>query len=83
MTHARRTTPVLALLVVAAVTMLVFEAPIMRVIGVLALFGFVIAGVFAIADHEFLDPDSELDADATKSVHDENAIGGIRRGQES
>ena len=83
MTRERRTTLVLALLVVAVVTMLVFEAPIMRVIGVLALFGFVVAGVFAIADHEFLDPESELDADATKFVHDENTEVGIRRGQES
>ena len=83
MTRARRTALVLALLVVAAVTMLVFEAPIMRAIGVLALFGFVVAGVFAIADHEFLDPDSELDADAAKLVHEENAGVGNRRGQES
>ena len=82
MTRARRTALVLALLVVAAVTMLVFEAPIMRVIGVLSLFGFVVAGVFAIADHEFLDPDSEPDADPAKSVHDEVAAVGNRPGQE-
>ena len=54
----------LALLAVAVVTMLVFEQTITRVIGVLALFGFVVAGAFAIAEHEFLDPDSDIDTDA-------------------
>ena len=46
----------LALLVTAVVTMVVFEQTITRVVGVLALFGFVVAGAFAIADPAFLDP---------------------------
>ncbi len=79
MSRARRTALVFVLLAVAAVTMLGFEATITRVIGVLALFGFVVAGAFAIADHEFLDPD----ADGAKSVNDEPAETGIRRAQES
>ena len=73
--RGRRTGLVFALLAVAVVTMLVFEATNTRVIGVLALFGFVVAGAFAIADHDFLDPDSE-------SVHDDAAAMGTRRAQE-
>jgi hypothetical protein len=49
-----RAVPALALLAVGAVTMLVFESTVTRIIGVLALFGFVIAGVFAIADPRWL-----------------------------
>ena len=45
-----------ALLAVTLVTMLVLE---WRLIGVLAMFGFIVAGVFAIARPEFLDPDPE------------------------
>ena len=56
-----RTRLVFALLAVAVVFMLVFEAPLTRVVGVLALFGFVVAGAFAIADHEFLHPDADGD----------------------
>jgi hypothetical protein len=74
-TRPRRTALVFALLMVAVVTMLVFEAAITRVIGVLALFGFIVAGAFAIADHDFLDPDSE-------SVHDEPAASGTRPARE-
>ncbi len=55
----RRVGLVFALLAVALVTMLVFEATITRIVGVLALFGFVVAGAFAIADPDFLDPDAE------------------------
>ncbi len=74
-TCSRRTVLVFVLLTVAAVTMLVFEATITRVVGVLALFGFVVAGAFAIADHEFLTPDDE-------SAHDDDAPAGTRRAQE-
>lgn len=75
MTRSRRTALVFALLIVAVVFMLGFEATIPRVIGVLALFGFVVAGAFAIADHEFLDPG----ADAANSVHDDVASDGTPR----
>lgn len=74
----------LALLAVAVVTMVVFEQTIARVIGVLALFGFVVAGAFAIADHDFLDPDADVDADAdaTNSADDDAAAMGTPRAQE-
>lgn len=75
MTRPRRTALVFALLAVAAVTMLVFEATITRVIGVLALFGFIVAGAFAIADHEFLRPDDD-------PAHDEAAPVGSQPAQE-
>ncbi len=39
--------------------MIIFEAPITRVVGVLALFGFIIAGVFVIADPAFLAGEEE------------------------
>ncbi len=82
MTRPRRTALVFVLLAVAAVTMLVFEATITRVVGVLALFGFIVAGTFAIADHEFLDPDADAAADATGSANDGAATVGTRRAQE-
>ena len=75
MTRRRRTALVFALLTVASVTMLVFEATVTRVIGVLALFGFVVAGAFAIADHDFLTPDGD-------AAHDEAAAADTRRAQE-
>ena len=81
MTRPPRTALVLALLAVAVVTMLVFEAPIMRLIGVLSLFGFVVAGVFAIADPGFLDPDA--DEDAGRSERDPVAVADARRSEES
>jgi hypothetical protein len=49
-----RAYPALALLAVGAPAMLIFESPVTRVIGVLALAGFVVAGVFAIADPRWL-----------------------------
>ena len=82
MSRSRRTALVFALLAVAAVTMLVFEATITRVVGVLALFGFIVAGTFAIADHEFLGPDADADADATSSADDDAAARGARRAPE-
>ena len=75
MTVRARTRLVFVLLAVAVVFMLVFEAPLARLIGVLALFGFVIAGVFAIADHDFLDPA----ADDDESTHGDAPVAGIRR----
>lgn len=78
MTRRARTRLVFALLAVAVVFMLVFEETITRVIGVLALFGFVVAGVFAIADHDFLDPA----ADDETTVHGEHAMRGTRRAEE-
>ena len=74
-TRSRRTVLVFALLTIAAVTMLVFEATITRVVGVLALFGFVVAGAFAIADHDFLTPENE-------SAHDDDGAAGPRRAPE-
>jgi hypothetical protein len=55
-----RAVPALALLAVGALTMLVFESAVTRVIGVLALFGFVVAGAFAIADPRWLGSAPEL-----------------------
>ncbi len=55
---AERTPALMAMLtlgLVALVTMLVFEHTVTRVVGVLCLFGFVVAGVFAIATPEFLE----------------------------
>jgi hypothetical protein len=41
-------------LAVALVTMLAFEHPLTRVVGVLCIFGFIVSGVFAVADPRFL-----------------------------
>src|SRR3954447_13253366 len=60
-TTPTRARPALAFLVVGAITMLVFESTITRVIGVLALFGFIVAGVFAIADPRWLGAAPELE----------------------
>ncbi|HUR84960.1 MAG TPA: hypothetical protein VMY78_06410 [Solirubrobacteraceae bacterium] len=76
--RASRIRLVFALLAVAVVFMLGFEATITRIIGVLALFGFVVAGAFAIADHEFLDPE----ADAGETAHGESAVRGTRPAEE-
>jgi hypothetical protein len=64
-----RAIPALALLAVGAVSMLAFESTATRVIGVLALFGFVVAGVFAIADPRWLGSAPALD----KGADDERA----------
>jgi len=39
--------------------MLLFEGIFTRLLGVILLFTFVVSGVFAIADHEFLSEDDE------------------------
>jgi hypothetical protein len=44
-------------LVVGLVLMIGFEATVTRVLGVLALFAFIVLGVFLIADPELLDSD--------------------------
>ena len=55
-----RAVPALGLLAVGALLMLLFEAPVTRALGVLALAGFVVAGVFAIADPRWLGSAPEL-----------------------
>jgi energy-converting hydrogenase Eha subunit C len=39
--------------------MVAFEAPLARIVGVALLFGFIVSGVFLVADPEFLDRDEE------------------------
>ena len=48
-----------ASLVVGLVLMIGFEHAVTRVLGVLALFAFIVTGVFVIADPEFLARDDE------------------------
>ena len=48
-----RWAPVASLLV-GVVLMVAFEAPVTRVLGLLCLFGFIVGGVFLIADPAFL-----------------------------
>jgi hypothetical protein len=50
----------LASLAIGLVLMLVFHAPVTRIVGVSALFAFIISGVFLIADPAFLGPDEDL-----------------------
>lgn len=47
----------LACLAAGLVLMIGFEAAVTRVLGVLALFAFIVLGVFLIADPELLDSD--------------------------
>jgi NADH:ubiquinone oxidoreductase subunit 6 (subunit J) len=49
-------------LAVGVVLMVVFHAPVTRVIGVLALFTFIVTGVFLIADPRFLGQDDDRDS---------------------
>jgi hypothetical protein len=46
-------------LAVGLVLMIGFEAVLTRVVGVLALFAFIVSGVFLIADPAFLDRDDD------------------------
>ena len=39
--------------------MIAFEAPVARIVGVALLFGFIVSGVFLVADPAFLDRDEE------------------------
>jgi hypothetical protein len=57
--RARLRVFMLAALTVGAILMFVFEATVTRVIGVVALFAFVVSGVFLIADPAMLDADDE------------------------
>jgi hypothetical protein len=50
----RRAVLPLVLLTLGVIAMVPFESPVTRVIGVLALAGFVVSGVFAIADPRWL-----------------------------
>jgi hypothetical protein len=45
--------------VVGSAIMIAFEAPLARIVGVALLFGFVVSGVFLVADPAFLDRDEE------------------------
>ena len=49
----------LALLAAGVVLMIGFEEPVTRVLGVLALFAFIVTGVFRIADPAFLAEEPE------------------------
>ena len=51
-----RWAPVASLLA-GVVLMVAFEAPVTRVLGLLCLFGFIVGGVFVIADPAFLGED--------------------------
>jgi energy-converting hydrogenase Eha subunit C len=45
--------------VLGSAVMLAFEAPLARIVGVALLFGFVVSGIFLVADPEFLSRDEE------------------------
>jgi energy-converting hydrogenase Eha subunit C len=49
----------IACFVLGSAVMVLFEAPLARIVGVALLFGFVVAGVFLVADPAFLDRDEE------------------------
>ena len=51
----------LACLVVGSLLMVLFEAWVTRALGVIALFAFIVSGVFVIADPAFLAADDEGD----------------------
>jgi dolichyl-phosphate-mannose--protein O-mannosyl transferase len=51
-----------ASLVLGLVLMLLFEAPVTRILGVAALFTFIVSGVFLIADPAFLGTEQDRDA---------------------
>jgi len=45
---------ILAAALIGVVLMVAFESPLTRVLGLLCLFGFIVGGVFLIADPEYL-----------------------------
>ncbi|MEA2320181.1 MAG: hypothetical protein QOD81_31 [Solirubrobacteraceae bacterium] len=49
----------IASFIIGAGVMLAFEAPVARAIGVTALFAFIVAGVFTIADPDWLGHEDE------------------------
>ena len=48
-----------ACFVIGAADMIAFEAPLARIVGVALLFGFIVSGVFLVADPAFLGRDEE------------------------
>lgn len=48
-----------ACFVVGALVMLLFEAPLARIVGVALLFAFIVSGVFLVATPEFLGRDED------------------------
>jgi len=54
---------ILAAALVGVVLMVAFESPLTRVLGLLCLFGFIVGGVFLIADPKFL---AEEEPEATR-----------------
>lgn len=56
---SRLTVVMLGSLVTGLVAMVGFEATLTRVLGVALLFAFIVAGVFVIADPDFLERDDE------------------------
>ena len=48
-------------LAVGLVLMIVFHEPVTRIVGVAALFTFIVSGVFLIADPAFLGPEDDAD----------------------
>lgn len=48
-------------LVVGMVLMIGFHEPVTRIVGVAALFTFIVSGVFLIADPAFLGPEDDAD----------------------
>jgi hypothetical protein len=55
----RRLAVMFACLAVGLVLMIGFEAVLTRIVGVLALFAFIVTGVFLIADPAFLDAEDD------------------------
>jgi hypothetical protein len=60
MTRRHLVVLMLASLVIGLVLMLVFHAPVTRILGVAALFTFIVSGVFAIADPAHLGPEEDF-----------------------
>jgi energy-converting hydrogenase Eha subunit C len=60
---SRRPPPLLATcvacFVLGSAVMLAFDAPLARIVGVALLFGFIVTGVFLVANPEFLAGDEE------------------------
>ena len=55
-----------ASLVVGLVLMLVFDESLTRIVGVAALFAFIVSGVFLIADPAFLGPEEDQEASSER-----------------
>jgi energy-converting hydrogenase Eha subunit C len=61
--HQFRGRPLLAVtlgcFLLGSAVMIAFDAPVARIVGVALLFGFIVSGVFLVADPAFLDRDEE------------------------